>query len=197
MHKEPPPRHTLPSGEAAAVDTSAPAQQKTASLADQQPAEKLGAEKLGAEKQPAEKQLAEQQDEFLAELRLSGNVTAAARAAGRDRRCFYRDRQNNTEFAFAWLDALEEATDRLEGEAVRRAVSGIDEQRFYQGSEIGSVTRYSDALLMFLLRARRPWRFDPQGRGGAVETDSQDNDDAIRDEIERKMARLTRRHDTG
>jgi hypothetical protein len=42
---------------------------------------------------------------------------------------------------------------------VRRAVDGVDEDRFFAGTVIGQTTRYSDKLLMFLLQARRPRLF--------------------------------------
>ena len=44
-------------------------------------------------------------------------------------------------------------------EAFWRAVGGIGEDRYFRGDLVGSVTRYSDRLLMFLLEARRPSKF--------------------------------------
>lgn len=99
------------------------------------------------------------QEAFLAHLRETGNVSAAARAAGTCRSRCYEWRRRDRVFAAAWADALEEAADRLEMEAFRRAVKGVGEDRFFQGSVVGEVTHYSDSLLMFLLRARRPSRF--------------------------------------
>ncbi|MEC7236857.1 MAG: hypothetical protein VXW17_02435, partial [Pseudomonadota bacterium] len=90
---------------------------------------------------------------FLAQLRETGNVSAAARAAGTCRSRCYEGRRRDPAFAAAWADALEEAADRLEMEAFRRAVCGVGEDRFFQGHIVGEVTRYSDSLLMFLLRA--------------------------------------------
>ena len=49
--------------------------------------------------------------------------------------------------------------DALEDEAVRRAVDGVDEQVFYQGKACGVVRKYSDTLLIFLLKGRRPERY--------------------------------------
>ena len=128
------------------------------------------------------------QAKFLAALRTSGNVSHAARHAARSRSAVYGARRGDTAFAADWEDALEEAADRLELEALRRAVEGTVEDRFYQGTVIGSITRYSDNLLMFLLKVRRPWQFDPQfwGRMPAIG----DDEDRTRAEIERKMARL-------
>lgn len=44
----------------------------------------------------------------------------------------------------------------LEDEARRRAVDGVDEPVFQGGELVGHVRRYSDRLLEFLLRGRRP-----------------------------------------
>ena len=46
--------------------------------------------------------------------------------------------------------------DVLEWEARRRAVEGYEVPVFHQGVEVGSVRRFSDLLLIFLLKHRRP-----------------------------------------
>jgi hypothetical protein len=65
-----------------------------------------------------------------------------------------------------WDEALEDAADRLEAEAFRRAVRGVDRPVVYRGERVGTVHEFSDALLMFLLKAARPEkyrdRFDPK-----------------------------------
>ena len=81
-------------------------------------------------------------ERFLAGLEASGNVSAAARAAGIHRCTAYERRQSDQAFAAAWVQALEAATDALEEEARRRATTG-----------------QSDVLLIFLLKAHRPSKF--------------------------------------
>jgi hypothetical protein len=49
----------------------------------------------------------------------------------------------------------------LEAEALRRARDGVLEPVFHQGMEVGRVRKYSDKLLMFLLRGYKPARFNP------------------------------------
>ena len=46
-----------------------------------------------------------------------------------------------------------------EDEAVRRAHDGVDEPVFYQGKACGVVRKYSDTLLIFLLKGRRPEKY--------------------------------------
>ena len=115
---------------------------------------------------------------FLAELRRTGNHSAAARVAKIDRTVPYKARQDDPAFAEAYQDALDEACDGLELEARRRAHDGVDEPVIYQGELCGawldndgnvvskdtpgaklvplSVKKYSDGLLLALLKAHRP-----------------------------------------
>ena len=135
------------------------------------------------------------QEAFLAHLRETGNVSAAARAAGSCRSRCYESRRRDRIFAAAWADALEEAADRLEMEAFRRAVTGVGEDRFFKGSVVGEVTRYSDSLLMFLLRARRPARFGPRPAAEAEDT-GMENDERYVAELTSRWAAQTGRRAT-
>lgn len=98
----------------------------------------------------------ENRDDFLKTLAATGNVSLAAEAAGMSRQALYRLRRNDAAFAEAWAEALEEAVDALDAEARRRAVQGTCRPVFYRGQVVGEVRHYSDAMLMFLLRAHRP-----------------------------------------
>ena len=60
--------------------------------------------------------------------------------------------------AAASAEAREITTDLLEAEARKRAM-GEDEDQFYKGKKIGSIKRYSDSLLMFLMQAADPKKF--------------------------------------
>jgi hypothetical protein len=89
-------------------------------------------------------------------LERTGVVAYACEQADVDRLTVYKERQRNEEFALAWADSEERGTELLEAEARRRAAIGVDRPVFYKGKEVGQVREYSDQLLMFLLRARRP-----------------------------------------
>ena len=65
----------------------------------------------------------------------------------------------DADFAEAWDDPYQAGNDRLEDEAHRRAVDGVAKPVMYRGEVVGEVREYSDALLMFLLRGRRPDRY--------------------------------------
>ena len=120
-------------------------------------------------------------DAFLQSLALVGVVRDAAEAAGITAATAYAARAADPEFKKRWLDAVRDATDRLEAEARRRATVGVRDLVLYQGkpcyvymlhTEDGtvrevpegtedaipvpvSVTKYSDSLLLALLRANR------------------------------------------
>lgn len=59
----------------------------------------------------------------------------------------------------AFALAQEMAGDILEQEAIRRAAKGVEEPVFYRGEVVGSVRKFSDALLTFLLKGNRPEKF--------------------------------------
>lgn len=101
----------------------------------------------------------ERRSYFLECLCENGNVTESAKLAGIPRTTLYDWRRADEDFARAWEEANELGTDALEDEATRRGKDGVDEPIFYKGSEVAQVKRYSDTLLMFMLKARRPDKF--------------------------------------
>ena len=96
---------------------------------------------------------------FLDTLRGTGNVRLAASNADVARQVAYRARDSSAKFRADWDEALEEARELLEAEARRRAAIGVDEPVFYKGQVVGQIRKYSDNLLMFLLKAHWPEKF--------------------------------------
>lgn len=114
------------------------------------------------------------QNAFLAVYSETGNLTAAAQAAGVTRRQHY-EWAEDPEYRKAFNDAQEQATDALEAEARRRAYQGVEEPTgWYQGSPGGYVTRYSDTLLIFLLKGMRPDRYKERSQVETVDADFSD-----------------------
>lgn len=105
-------------------------------------------------------------DGFLRALSRTGNISAAVRESGLSRSTVYFWRSHDQEFSSHWDEALAEATDRLAYEARRRALDGIEEVQYFQGEPVGTIRKYSDQLLMFLLRAYRPSVYRPGSRTG-------------------------------
>ena len=96
---------------------------------------------------------------FLDTLRGTGNVRLATSNADVARQVAYRARDSSATFRADWDEALEEARELLEAEARRRAAIGVDEPVFYKGKVVGHIRKYSDNLLMFLLKAHWPEKF--------------------------------------
>lgn len=96
---------------------------------------------------------------FLKALCEFGNVTLAAKAAGLNRQNLYKYRVEDSEFAKAWAEAAEIGVAALEDEARRRAFEGWDEPVWHQGKKSGVVRKYSDTLLIFLLKGGMPEKY--------------------------------------
>lgn len=100
----------------------------------------------------------------------------AALAAGVGRTTIFDWRAEDPEFAAAWSAAVEEGIDRLENEAYRRAVEGVERPVFQGGQCVGHTQEYSDNLLTLLLKGRRPNVYNTErhlhagGDGGPIHT---------------------------
>jgi len=86
-------------------------------------------------------------------------VTAACAEIGISRQTVYMERQRNEDFAVAWADVEERSTERMEAEAYRRAVEGVATPMVSAGRLVTTVQTYSDGLLQFMLKARRPEKY--------------------------------------
>jgi hypothetical protein len=93
---------------------------------------------------------------FLEAYKQAGTASEAARLTGipRDTHTYWLKRSESYRQAFAAAD--DEATEVLEKEALRRAVDGREEDVYFNGQVVGKVRKYSDVLLIFLLKAKRP-----------------------------------------
>lgn len=98
-------------------------------------------------------------ERFLKVYAQCGTVSTAAKAAGVGRATVYVWAEHDESFALAMRQAEISATEVLEQEAWRRARDGFAEPVYQHGKLVGTVQRYSDALLVFLLKARAPERY--------------------------------------
>jgi hypothetical protein len=96
---------------------------------------------------------------FLAAFAALGNRSRAARAAGVSASLVYAWLKDDPAFEAAYANAAEVAAGLLEDEAVRRAAEGVMEPVFQAGRLVGSIRRYSDTLLQFLLRGAMPEKY--------------------------------------
>jgi hypothetical protein len=96
---------------------------------------------------------------FLREFSRCGNVLRSAAAAKVGRRTIYDWLKVDEPFKGLYAEAHEDALDALEEEARRRAVDGVLEPVFQGGEQVGRIRKYSDTLLITLLKGKRPETF--------------------------------------
>lgn len=96
---------------------------------------------------------------MVAALGETGNVSKACAAADVGRSTHYEWLRDDPFYAKAASDAMENAADLLEEEARRRAHDGVDEPVWFQGMQCGTVRKYSDTLLIFLLKGAKPDKY--------------------------------------
>jgi len=112
---------------------------------------------------------------LIEDVRETGNITHSCQRLGLNRTRCYQLKHTDSQFAQALEDAREEAIDMMIAEARRRAVEGVTDPVYQQGQRVGEIQKYSDNLLMFLIKGARPEyateRRELSGRdGGPIET---------------------------
>jgi hypothetical protein len=95
-------------------------------------------------------------EQFLSALASVGVVAHAAKKAKITRQAAYLARDADPVFAARWKDAVEQSTELLEAEAIRRASTGTLKPVYQRGELVGKIREYSDTLLIFMLKARKP-----------------------------------------
>jgi hypothetical protein len=88
-----------------------------------------------------------------------GKTVNDALPSGYARRTVYDWRESDPEFRQAWDDAIQTAIERLETEADRRAVDGVDKPIVWKGEVVATYKEYSDTLLIFRLKALAPDKY--------------------------------------
>lgn len=101
---------------------------------------------------------------FLHHLGRTGSITFAATRAGLPRRALYKLRAADPAFAGRWKEALHLGMERLQDDAMRRALNGTERAVIRNGQKVGSVQQFDNRLLQFLLRAHRPETYGDKAR---------------------------------
>lgn len=102
---------------------------------------------------------AKKEAEFLQALATGLTVSGACLKVNVPRATAYDWRKRDGAFAAAWDEAIEAGGDALEDEVLRRGKDGVDKGIYYQGARVDTVREYSDNLLMFHLKSRRPEKY--------------------------------------
>lgn len=114
--------------------------------------------KKKAAKRIADTQAASQ-ERFLKAFAEIGYVTQAAAAAGISRHTHIAWLNKSPGYEERFEDARQQHIDAMAAECFRRAVKGTTEHVYYLGCKVDSVQKYSDNLLMFMLKAAEPHKY--------------------------------------
>ena len=104
---------------------------------------------------------ADRQRAFVGHLAATGIVAEAARHIGASLEALYnlRHKPGAEEFAAAWDEAIDRGVLRIEHGALQRAIEGVERPIVSGGKLLGWHRVHNEALVMFLLRQRRPERY--------------------------------------
>lgn len=119
----------------------------------------------------------QKQTAFLAKLEEVANVTIACKRTKIPRRTIYNWAETDELFKVEYEKSVKIAIELLKDEAKRRAFQGVKEPVYHNGQRVGAVIKYSDTLLIFLLKCLGGDEFKTTVRnehsapgGGPVET---------------------------
>jgi len=104
---------------------------------------------------------------FFHHLGRTGSVTVAANRAQLRRTTLYQRRQEDDAFAERWARALDLGVERLQDNAMNRALNGTPKPVWRNGQQVGSVQQFDNRLLQFLLKAHRPDLYGDRGHAAA------------------------------
>lgn len=96
---------------------------------------------------------------ILKQLEESGDVESAIAAVGVSRRTFNRSRKEDENWDEQIFQAQQIFIRKLEAEAVRRATEGWEENRVTNKGDHYTVRKFSDALLLALLKANNKVKY--------------------------------------
>lgn len=104
---------------------------------------------------PSQRIRQEKRTAFLEAYAEQGTISHAAKSVGIDRSTHYEWLEDPA-YAARFSEAHERSIEALEREGRRRAIEGTEEPVYQGGRMVGTIRKYSDTLLIFLLKAARP-----------------------------------------
>jgi hypothetical protein len=96
---------------------------------------------------------------FLTALIFHGGQIGKAAKSAKVARASHYHWMRDAEYTALYELAMAQVVGVLEDEAIRRAKEGVEKTVYYQGFPCGTEMQYSDAILMFLLKAAAPEKY--------------------------------------
>lgn len=103
-------------------------------------------------------------EQFCRLLETGMSVAESARGAGFSVNAFRGARSADPAFAQAWDEAYDAGGEVIDEEVRRRAIEGTEEPIVFMGRVIGTTRKYSDTILIFYAKSRRPLRYCDKAR---------------------------------
>ena len=125
-------------------------------------------------------------ERFCQTLAETGRIDKASDSIGVTRKTIYDWRAKFPVFATAMDEARKIATGILEDEAWRRAHDGVIEVIYHRDRAVGEVRKYSDRLLLMLLKANDPAKYGESFQASDLSVPPPSADDLL--EIAKKIA---------
>jgi phage protein D len=127
--------------------------------------------------------------EMCAQLAASCNVAASCRAVGMSQQGFYKLLRRDAVFRAECDAAVAEIYGRLELAVLERQLKGRRKPVFHAGKQVATITEYSDAIALALLRAHR----ERAERGAGAGRRQAEEAELARLRIEAKLTDMNRR----
>jgi len=112
--------------------------------------------------------------EFLKLLSETGNISLCAKLCNISHTTLYLQKNQNPDFNKSWEESIQFSSDQLESEARRRAYKGFLEPIWYEGQKVGIKRKFSDTLLIFLLKGLKPNKFRERTQTELIGKDGED-----------------------
>ena len=96
---------------------------------------------------------------YLAAYEQIGTIRGAAEFSGVAASTHYTWLKEDEQYAADFVEAQKASSLVLEEEARRRAIFGWDEPVYQNGCQVGTKRKYSDTLLIFLMKGNHPAKF--------------------------------------
>lgn len=132
-------------------------------------------------------------EDFLKALKEIGTVQRACNSINIHRNTAYEWKHADPDFSAKWDAVVESHIEELETEARRRAYEGVKKPVYQGGELVGHVQEYSDTLLIFLLKGRRPEVFAERSRNVTLNLDANTIANLPDSELDRLIDALEKR----
>ncbi|MEP2102842.1 MAG: hypothetical protein ABJP02_18240 [Parasphingorhabdus sp.] len=123
---------------------------------------------------------------FLEQLAMTSSVKQSAEIANIANSTLYSWKENDADFAAAWLKALAAGYELLEMEMLERARKGVERKIFYRGKQVDTVRDYDHRAALQLLRLHK----ETVALVRAAQAEMAAEPEPVRDTLDEKLKKI-------